>query len=271
MRRSVSAALAVLFGAALAAGTAAASTAAAENPVAGPPYEYTTEIMHNRVIPLRQQAMITRTEHGYRYRAGGQDSRLVIKPVKGGLRFHDRGTAKFKRVARDLCRKKRVKVGVAAVCKWPAGVSTSKPLLLEVWPRLGNDYIDGSRLPAKVAMAVLGDSGNDTVRLGAGPDFFNGASGRDKAWGGAGNDWIRAGADDDEVWAGAGDDYIVAMGGSDLVDGGDGDDQIWGSDGNDKLYAGSGNDSVGCGNGTDFAEVEETDRTRQCETVQLLN
>lgn len=268
MRRSVRTAVGVLLGALMSAGAALTPTAAAENPTAGPPYEFATEIMHNRVIPLRQQAMITRTEHGYRYRAGGQDSRLVIKPVSGGLRFHDRGTAKFKRVARGLCQRKRVKVGVAAVCKWPSGVSSSSPLLLEVWPRLGNDYVDASQLPVEVAMAVLGDAGNDTVRLGAGPDFFNGASGRDKAWGGAGNDWIRAGSDDDDVWGDAGNDYIVAMGGSDRVDGGDGDDDIWGSEGDDQIYAGLGEDSVGCGDGVDYAEIDGSDRARQCETVQ---
>ena len=95
-------------------------------------------------------------------------------------------------------------VGIAAVCRVPAGISATAPLLLEVWPRLGDDYVDGSSLPDTFAMTVLSDAGHDVALFGAGPDFFNGFTGRDQVWGGAGNDWIRTGQEADLVWGGDG-------------------------------------------------------------------
>src|SRR3954451_21864609 len=41
------------------------------------------------VIPLKNAAIIDRTNSGYRYQAGQQDSHLVITRVSGGLRFVD--------------------------------------------------------------------------------------------------------------------------------------------------------------------------------------
>lgn len=235
---------------------------------AGPPYDYETELMGDgyTLIPLPDQAMITRTEHGYVFRAGQQDSHLVVTLTADGLLFEDTGTSRFKRLAR-ACQQQTVEVGVAALCRVPRGVSTAEPLLLEIWPRLGDDYLDASSLPDSFAMTMLSDAGHDTALFGAGPDFFNGFTGRDQVWGGDGNDWIRTGQEDDVVWGGAGDDQLVGTDGNDTMYGEDGDDLVGGGAGSDLLDGGTGKDKIRCEGGADTAWVDGADRLRGCETV----
>jgi serralysin len=235
---------------------------------AGPPYDYVTVLNGQfHLVPLQDKGMLTRTKHGYRYRSGGQSSHLVITVVPDGLRFVDTGTKSFKSLT-SACSRSKVKVGVAAVCQIPASASISKPVLIEIWPRLGNDYTDTSSLPASFAVTVLADVGNDVAHLGAGPDFFNGAKGRDQVWGGGGNDWIRSGPGNDLVRGGDGNDYIVAQEGHDRAHGGDGDDRVEGGDQNDRLWGDAGADFLLCGTGDDTAVVDEADRIfHDCETV----
>jgi Ca2+-binding RTX toxin-like protein len=237
-------------------------------PHAGPPYQYTTELMGQFVvIPLKDQGQLTKTDHGYRFRTGQQNSHLVVTLTYGKLHLVDTGTKSWKKLS-PACQKEKVKVGIAAVCRVPAGISVQKPLLLEVWPRLGNDYTDTSSLPATFAVTVLGDKGRDVAHLGAGPDFFNGHSGRDVVWGGAGDDWIRAGLDNDVVWGGAGNDDLVAMQGRDSVHGGDGDDRVGGAEGGDRLWGDAGTDFILCGPGHDNAKADSADRIfHDCEAV----
>jgi serralysin len=246
----------------------ASGLARGADPDAGPPYSFTTELMgEGRFIPLKDVAMLTRTKHGWLFRTGQQDSHLVMTQVKGGLRFADTGTKSFKRLAR-ACRRQKVRAGIAAVCPVPGSITTRRPLLVEVWPRLGNDFTDGSSLPATFALAVLGDEGNDATRLGAGPDFFNGHSGRDRVLGGSGKDWIRAGSGNDPVWGGSGNDYLVGMGGRDDMYGGDGDDRVGGLEGNDRLRGDAGDDYILCGTGWDNVRADRADRVlRDCESV----
>ena len=246
-RRSLRLTLAVLVGAAITASLAGSTLAAQVDPAAGPPCKFKTELLDGGAVPLKDAAIITHPDCGYRYRAGQQNSHLVVTVVKNGLRFTDTHTARFERLA-PACREiRRVKVGVAAVCRVPGTVSARRPLLIEVWPRLGDDFVDGSSLSASFAMAVLGDAGNDVALLGAGPDFFNGAFGRDDVRGGAGADWLRTGDDHDHFRGDAGNDYLV---------GGDGPDTISGGKGHDQVY---------CGNGVDTASVDGADTVRLCE------
>lgn len=274
MRRAVRLVAAALLAAATTvttqAGTAGNAAVGGSGPadiVAGPPYDFTTELMGQFVfVPLKDQAILGRTKLGYRFRSGQQDSHLVVTLVERGLRFHDRGTKRFKRLS-PACRRTPVNVGVAAVCRVPRTISASQPLLVEIWPRLGDDFTDGSTLPRTVAMTVLGDEGHDVARLGAGPDFFNGHSGRDRVRGGAGADWIRAGLDDDVVLGGAGGDRLVGMDGDDLMRSGAGLDRLDGNDGDDRLYAGEGDDYVFCGAGVDTTAADEADRAWDCERV----
>lgn len=233
---------------------------------AGPPYDYVTELMGGSTISLPDQAMITRTEHGYLFRAGQQDSHLVVRLTDAGLRFEDTGTSRFKRIPRR-CQEEEVAVGIAALCRVPAGITTAAPLLLEIWPRLGDDYVDGSSLPDTFAMTMLSDAGHDTALFGAGPDFFNGFTGRDQVWGGAGNDWIRAGQEADLVYGGPGDDQLVGTDGPDTMYGEAGDDLVGGGAGNDRLDGGDGSDALRCEGGSDTAWTDGADRLRGCERI----
>lgn len=234
---------------------------------AGPPYDYTTELMGQyTLIPLKDQAMITKTEHGYLYRAGQQDTHLVVTRTERGLRFADTGTSRFKRLTSD-CRERKAEAGVVAVCSVPNGISTAEPLMIEIWPRLGDDFVDGSSLPATLAMTVLGDAGKDVALLGAGWDFFNGHTGRDRVWGGDGNDWIRTGNGPDLVHGGTGHDQLVGMDGDDTFYGDNGDDLLAGGDGKDRLDGGLGSDFVMCNAGVDTGWDDGDDHLRACETV----
>jgi hypothetical protein len=237
---------------------------------AGPPYHFATELMDGAGsvgAGLKNVGWLVTSKHGYRYQSGQQDSHLVVTRVKGGLRFADTGTKSFRRVS-PACHRQKVKVGVAAVCRVPGSISARSPLLVEVWPRLGNDYTNTSSLPATFAVTVLGDKGHDVARFGPGRDFFNGFSSRDVVWGGAGNDWIRAGIGKDTVHGGAGHDDIVAVAGRDTIFGGRGNDRVGGGPGNDRLRAGAGTDFVLCGTGSDNARVARVDRTmKDCESV----
>lgn len=246
---AISLAGSTFVGAAATISSAGSRLATQADPDAGPPCKFQTELKGGGAVPLKDAAIITREDCGYRYRAGQQNSHLVVNRVKAGLRFADRHTKRFKRLA-PACHEKRGVVGVAAVCKVPGKYSARRPLLIEVWPRLGDDFVDGSSLPVTFAMAVLGDAGNDVVHLGAGPDFFNGAFDRDRVWGGAGNDWLRTGDGRDHIRGAAGNDFIVA---------GDGPDTIIGGKGDDKIY---------CGPGKDRAKRDAADSViRFCERV----
>src|SRR5512144_2453266 len=120
----VPAAVAMATLTALTAGTASGAITATGGDY-GPPYEYTTALINNNPLnaePLPNTAWITRTTLGYLYRAGGQDSHLTLTRVTGGLRFRDTRTAKLKPLP-DSCKRRRVDVGIAVVCRIPATVS----------------------------------------------------------------------------------------------------------------------------------------------------
>jgi serralysin len=249
-------------------GVTAAGSHAPAGSHAGPPYHFVTELMGQfKTIPLKDQGMLTTTPHGYRFRTGQQDSHLVITRVNAGLRLVDTGTKRFKKLT-PACTRQKVRRGIAAVCRVPAATSVRRPLLVEVWPRLGNDVTDASTLSARFAVTVLADGGNDVARFGSGRDFFNGHSGRDVVWGGVGNDWIRAGLGDDVVQGGPGNDYIVGMEGRDAIRAGDGNDRAGGGDGSDRLWGDAGADFLLCGTGRDATTAGARDRVfHDCESV----
>lgn len=207
---------------------------AAPQPDAGPDScPFITELIdHNPHLAMKNAARIIKTKCGYRYRAGQQNSHLVITQQGNKLRFVDRRTDRIDVLAGPCTEIKGVR-GIAAKCRIPSGYSASHRMLIEVWPRLGNDFVDGSKLSDTFSMTVLADGGNDTALLGAGPDFFNGAFHHDRVRGGAGDDWIRTGDHRDRVNGGPGSDYIT---------GGYGDDTIVGGEGVDRLYCGPGRD-----------------------------
>lgn len=227
----------------------------------------TTELKgeHGPPVPLKNAAMIKLTKHGYRYMAGQQDSRLTVRRVSRGLRFADTGTRELREIPRQ-CARRQVARGIAAVCRIP-GRFDGRRMFLEIWPRLGDDVIDGSTLPQRFRMWVLADAGRDVVRTGAGADFVNGAQGDDTVSGGAGNDWIRTGIGDDEIRGGPGHDKLVGVDGHDVIRGGGGNDRVYGGAGRDRLWADSGDDGVSCGAGADAATVDRDDRAWACERL----
>ena len=205
----------------------APTTSAAQPNGYGPSASFDDALMGDdgSVEPMTNLAKIVRTDHGYRYTAGRQHTNLTVSLVQGKLRFHDTGTRSWKSLP-GACTSKSAR-GVAALCAVPAGASRTRPLLLEIHPRLGNDRVDGRSVPAAVEMAVLADAGYDTVHTGAGKDFVNGAHQRDRIFAGAGNDWVRGGRGNDRLRGQGGNDYIVGPDGRDDISGGPGRDRVY--------------------------------------------
>jgi Ca2+-binding RTX toxin-like protein len=265
-KKSVAVGLALAAGAATLTVSTGAGTADA---VAGygPPYSYTTVLNGQyKFVALVGQAMIDKTAHGYVYKAGKQSSDLVVTQVPGGVRFADTGTTTFKSLA-SSCHRQSVSVGVAAVCDVPNSVSSSSPMLIEIWPRLGNDHVDTTALSTSFDVTVLADDGNDVVRTGPGDDFINGAQADDKVWSGGGRDWVRTGIGNDQINGEGGNDYLVGQDGRDVIHGGDGDDRLYGSTGSDTLYGEGGRDSANCGGASDKAYLDAGESARECESV----
>ena len=171
---------------------------------------------------VRDEALIKRTKYGYRFIAAAQNSHLTITLTDGRLRFRDRRTPSWKSLPK-ACSRQRVSPGVAATCRVPGD---GHPTLLEVRPRLGNDYVDGRGLPAKFEMAVLSDAGRDTLFGGRGNDYLGGAMGRDRTHGGPGRDWIRGGDGRDRLRGGADGDLVLGLAGRDVIRGGSGRDRV---------------------------------------------
>ena len=232
----------------------------------GPHRPYVQEILIGTVVPMKNQAIVNRTSHGYLFRAGQQHSNITVSVADGRLRFVDTGTASWKWLPR-ACRRLDVSVGVGASCAIPTKFTLAEPMLVEVWPRLGNDTLDTTALSALFDVSFLGDRGDDVARFGAGDDFFNGAQDVDRGYGGDGNDWIRTGLANDHIDGGAGDDYLAGVHDHDTIHGGSGNDRIYGIDGNDELFAGQGSDFLSCGRGVDSASAKYSDRVRECEST----
>ena len=242
---------------------------AAAPPGYGPQWPY-TEVLYGEpnFISLPDASMITKTEHGYLYRSGQQDSDLVVTEVEGGLRFRDRGTKEWKQLAGG-CERRKVADGIAAVCKVPEGIGAENHLLLEIWPRLGDDHVDTSSLSAVNDVAVLADAGVDVVTTGPGNDFINGAQDDDTVAGGRGSDWIRTGIGADRIWGGRGGDYLVGADQDDTIRGGAGDDKVYGGTGSDDLLGNRGEDLLSCSTGIDSALLDAADRAVACEAVSF--
>jgi serralysin len=248
---------------------ALAATAAGALITSGPAHaEPLTELLpeHGPVVPLKNAAMIVKTGVGYRYMAGQQDSHLTVSQVGNRLVFVDTATAELRKKPKS-CVQTKVSKGIQVSCRINPRFTATSPMFLEIWPRLGDDYVDGGTLSSTFRMWVLGDAGAETVYTGAGDDFFNGASGDDVVYGGAGADWLRTGLGNDTLDGQEGDDRLVAVQGNDEIHGGEGDDQVGGGVGDDQLWGDAGNDTVSCGSGWDDAWFDWLDRVQACESA----
>ena len=163
-----------------------------------------------RVSDIGGRAVIRYSKWGPVYIAGQQSSHLRIThvPDKHSLRFRDTRTGGIKGSLPGRCSRESVDKGISIICQIPPRFRGHR-MFVQVWPRLGNDYVDGRTLSRNFRLWVLADAGNDTVYGGAGADFVNGAKGADRAWGGPGNDWLRGGPSADRLVGGAGKDRIA--------------------------------------------------------------
>lgn len=226
-----------------------------------------TEILYFGVVPLKNAAVIKWSKWGYRYKAGQQDSHLTITFENNRLRYVDTGTRELRSIP-DSCSRISVPRGIGASCRVPARYTSANPIFLEVWPRLGDDVVDGSTLSDRFRLWTLADAGFDVVYGGDGDDFVNGAQDNDKAWGGAGRDWLRTGIGNDQIWGDAGNDNLVSLDGHDRVHGGDGDDEVYGGTGDDELWGDAGADRLSCSSGNDTAWHDALDHLVECEHSQ---
>jgi Ca2+-binding RTX toxin-like protein len=91
----------------------------------------------------------------------------------------------------------------------------------------GNDRIKVS--PKLVVPAdVYGDTGNDVLTGGTGPDRLFGGGGNDVLNGGVGNDILSGGTGNDRLTGGTGTNVLIGGAGSDKLTGGTGDDLLIG-------------------------------------------
>jgi hypothetical protein len=120
------------------------------------------------VIPLKNAAMIVQTDVGYRYQAGQQNSHLTITQVGQQLLYTDTGTRELRDIP-GSCSRQAVPTGIAALCTILAKFDADNKMFLEIWPRLGNDRVDGG-------------PGNDTLWPDAGQDFALCGDGTDLAY-----------------------------------------------------------------------------------------
>lgn len=160
------------------------------------------------VSDIGGRAVIRYSKYGPVYIAGKQNTHLRITQVQNSLRFRDTRTGGIKGSLPGRCSREKVDKGISVLCEIPARFRGNQ-MFVQVWPRLGNDYVDGRSLSRHFRLWVLTDAGNDVVYGGAGADFVNGAKGADRAWGGAGNDWLRGGPGADLLNGGPGQDRIA--------------------------------------------------------------
>ncbi|GAA6163572.1 hypothetical protein NBRC116590_12760 [Pelagimonas sp. KU-00592-HH] len=105
--------------------------------------------------------------------------------------------------------------------------------------------------------SLIGTSGTDNYRLGAGNDYISGEDGRDYLQGEAGNDTILGGNQNDTLFGGSGND---------LLQGNADDDLIYADTGNDTVLGGSGADTAFLGDGRDL--FQDNDAAGGNDTVQ---
>lgn len=201
-RVTVSSVLALALGAALAVGVGLSSATAGEHPpmMLGPG--------DAKVHDIGGHALIRRSKFGYIYIAGKQSSHLRITFVRKRniLRYRDTHTQRITQLP-PTCQREQVKIGVSAVCKIQPRFRDQQ-MFVQVWPRLGNDYVDARTLPWRFRLWVLADAGRDVIYGGAGSDFVNGAKSGDRAYGGTGNDFLRGGPGADHLVGGKGKDKV---------------------------------------------------------------
>ncbi len=223
-----------------------------------------TELVGQFPLPklAETEAHLSLSPWGYRFQAGMANNHLTVTQVGNRLRFVDTAARSWASTPRT-CKRQRVRGAAAAVCRIPSRFRDR--MFVEIWPRLGHDYVDGSTLSRRFRMWVLTDAGNDTIHLGAGADFGNGAFDHDTVTGGRGADWIRVGTGSNRIDGGSGGDRLMGGDNQDRIHGGPGADRLGGLRGNDYLWGDGDADILVGGPGHDVAYAEGSDRIKEIE------
>ncbi len=229
-----------------------------------PPFELYGQI-DDMPKTVKDEAHLSVTEWGFRYVGGALGNKLKVSETGGELVFHDRVITGWVSLPSG-CRPLDVRRGQAVACVVPTQHRDGS--FVEIWPRLGDDRINTTALPAQYRTWALTDAGVDQVRSGAGWDFINTASDSDTVDGGAGDDWIRVGSDGNVADGGAGDDKVVGGAEADELRGGEGDDNVGGLDGDDVLWGDAGDDVLAGKTGVDTGYTEGADTLRNVEVVR---
>ncbi|UMG92805.1 hypothetical protein [Nocardioides sp. TF02-7] len=203
MRATISGVVALLMSALLAAGPVGVAPAHAGDKL--PPLMLGPG--DAKVNGIGKQAVMRMSKHGIVYIAGKHNTRLTITldEQRNRIRYRDTKTLRVNSMPK-ICKRQKVRKGISVVCALPKRFHDR--MFVQVWPRLGNDYVDGRDLPRGFRLWVLADAGRDVMYGGAGDDFFNGAKGNDRAYGGGGRDWLRGGLGSDTLVGGPGNNRI---------------------------------------------------------------
>jgi hypothetical protein len=135
--------------------------------------------------------------------------------------------------------------------------------------------VDGSTQPVRLTPdpCTLHSTTNSSLRGRCldgsdGPDRIVGTPGGDIVIAGSGNDTIDAGGGQNEIQAQWGNDTVRTGAGPDTIDLGPGKDTVFSGAGSDQVIANDGQrDVIDCGAGYDYAFVDRSDVTRNCERV----
>jgi Ca2+-binding RTX toxin-like protein len=106
---------------------------------------------------------------------------------------------------------------------------------------LGGDYYGDDAVPGRAADLLCGETGNDYVYGGPGPDKLNGGDGDDEVDGAYGNDTVQGNTGHDVL---IDESMADNMSGNEIMRGGSGNDRIYVGFGVDKAYGDAGNDTI---------------------------
>ena len=113
--------------------------------------------------------MISKSDWGLRFRPAKQNSHLVAVSIVWvtSVATEDTGTREWRTKGKAMprsCTRLKVDEGIAASCRIPARYRDGQTMFLEIWPRLGDDFVDGSSLPASVRLWTLADPAATRLR-----------------------------------------------------------------------------------------------------------
>lgn len=119
----------------------------------------------------------------------------------------------------------------------------------------GDDTVRVTLPPAlnRIAIALNGGNGNDTLEAG---------TGRATLHGGDGDDILTGGTDRDRLFGDEGNDILNGLAGNDTLDGGNGEDTLRGGSGINRLAGGKGRDWVYSNSGIDRVFRDSVDQMR---------